>query len=117
MYKYDEIEFISHIYKEVQFIIESKSKLSENDFYENEIYQRAITRAFEIIGEATKNLSLEFKVKYNNVPWSYMAKLRDKIIHHYFGVDFETIWNIMENEIPELHFQIEQILKEHNRIE
>lgn len=51
------------------------------------------------------------------MPWSYMAKLRDKIIHHYFGVDFETIWNIMEQEIPELSNQIELILKEHNKIE
>lgn len=117
MSKSDEIEFIRHIYKEVQFIIEVKSKLTENDFYKDEVYQRAITRAFEIIGEAAKNLSLDFRFKYNNVPWGYMAKLRDKIIHHYFGVDFETIWNIMEQEIPELHFQIEQILKEHNKIE
>ena len=63
MYKYDEIEFISHIYKEVQFIIESKSKLSENDFYENEIYQRAITRAFEIIGEASKKIPKNIKMR------------------------------------------------------
>lgn len=117
MSKSDEIEFIQHIHKEIQFIIDCKSKLTEGNFYENEVYQRAITRAFEIIGEASKNLSLEFRVKYNNVPWSYMAKLRDKIIHHYFGVDFETIWNIMEQEIPELSNQIELILKEHNKIE
>ncbi len=43
-----------------------------------------------------------------------MAKLRDRIIHHYQGVDYETIWNIITQEIPELHFQIEQIIKENN---
>lgn len=116
MSKSDEIEFIGHIYAEIQFIVKAKNNLTEDEFYDNELYQRAITRAFEIIGEATKNLSLDFRFKYNNVPWSYMAKLRDKIIHHYFGVDFETIWNIMEKEIPELHNQIELILKEHNKI-
>ena len=66
------------------------------------------------IGEATKNLNQDFRLKYNSVPWSYMAKLRDKIIHHYQGVDYETIWNIITQEIPELHFQIEQIIKEHD---
>ena len=76
--------------------------------------KRAITRALEIIGEATKNLNLDFRMKYNSVPWNYMAKLRDKIIHHYQGVDYETIWNIITQEMPELHFQIEQIIKEYD---
>ncbi len=116
MSKSDEIEFIGHIYEEVQFIIKAKQKLTEDSFYEDEMYKRAITRAFEIIGEATKNLNLDFRNQYSNIPWNYMAKLRDKIIHHYMGVDYETIWNIMENEIPELDFQLEQILKEHHKI-
>lgn len=54
MSKSDEIEFIQHIHKEIQFIIDCKSKLTEGNFYENEVYQRAITRAFEIIEKLQK---------------------------------------------------------------
>jgi uncharacterized protein with HEPN domain len=87
----DEIEFIKHIYIEVRFILDSMSEVSEDEFYEDEILKRAITSAFEIIGGATTNLSLDFRLEYNNVPWSCMAKLRDRIIHHYQGVDFKMI--------------------------
>jgi uncharacterized protein with HEPN domain len=114
MSKSDEIEFIKHIFTEINYIQKTIEKVEENDFYNDETLKRAITRSLEIIGEATKNLNIDFRIKYNNIPWSYMAKLRDKIIHHYQGVDYETIWNIIAQEIPELHFQIESIIKEHN---
>lgn len=113
MSKSDEIEFIKHIFIEINYIQTTIENLEEEVFYNDETLKRAITRSLEIIGEATKNLSVDFRFKYNSVPWSYMAKLRDKIIHHYQGVDYETIWNIVIQEIPELHFQIEQIIKEH----
>lgn len=114
MSKSDEIEFIKHIFIEINYIQNIVVKLEEEDFYNDETLKRAITRALEIIGEATKNLNQDFRLKYNSIPWSYMAKLRDKIIHHYHGVDYETIWNIINQEIPKLHFQIEQILKENS---
>ncbi len=89
MSKSDEIEFIKHIFIEINYIQNIVEKLNEEDFYNDETLKRAITRALEIIGEATKNLNTDFRLKYNSVPWSYMAKLRDKIIHHYQGVDYE----------------------------
>ena len=113
MSKSEEIEFIKHIFIEIKYIQTTIEKVNEEDFYNDETLKRAITRSLEIIGEATKNLDKDFTMKYNSVPWSYMAKLRDKIIHHYQGVDYETIWNIVKLEIPELHLQIEQIIKEH----
>ncbi len=114
MSKSDEIEFIRHIFVEIDYIQTTIEKIVEEDFYKDETLKRAITRSLEIIGEATKNLTIDFRLKYNSIPWSYMAKLRDKIIHHYQDVDYETIWNIISLEIPELHFQIEQIIKEHD---
>ena len=82
MSKSDEIEFIKHIFIEINYIQNVLEKLDEEDFYKDETLKRAITRALEIIGEATKNLNVDFRLKYNSVPWSYMSKLRDKIIHH-----------------------------------
>jgi uncharacterized protein with HEPN domain len=56
---------------------------------------------FEIIGGATKNIPLEIKVQYPNVPWNEMNLLRNRISHAYFGIDYEIIWDIIVNYLPE----------------
>jgi uncharacterized protein with HEPN domain len=72
----------------------------------------AVIRNFEIIGEASKNLSSEIKLRYDKIPWSEMYLLRNKVSHEYFGVDYEIIWDIAKNYLPENKNQIEEILKE-----
>lgn len=81
MSKSDEIEFIGHIYGEIQFIQKSTENINFDSFYNDETLKRAVTRSLEIIGEATKNLDFEFRFKYSNVPWKFMAGMRDKLIH------------------------------------
>ena len=71
----------------------------------------AVIRNFEIIGEASKNLPIAIKEKYTNVPWSEMYLLRNKVSHEYFGIDYEIIWDITQNYLPENKLQIEIILK------
>ena len=63
------------------------------------------------IGEASKNLPDQVKEKYNDVPWAEMYLLRNKVSHEYFGVDYEIIWDIASNYLPENRAQIEAILK------
>ena len=70
----------------------------------------AVIRNFEIIGEASKNLPDELKEKYSDVPWEEMYLLRNKVSHEYFGVDYEIIWDIATNYLPENKSQIEEIL-------
>ncbi len=70
----------------------------------------AVIRNFEIIGEASKNLPEEIKEKYSEVPWAEMYLLRNKVSHEYFGVDYEIIWDVATNYLPENKFQIENIL-------
>ena len=72
----------------------------------------AVIRNFEIIGEASKNLPEEIKSKYLEVPWAEMYLLRNKVSHEYFGVDYEIIWDVAVNYLPENRKQIEKILKE-----
>jgi uncharacterized protein with HEPN domain len=86
----------------------------EEDFYKNETLQRAFTRCLEIIGEASKRVNSDYRNKYSVIPWKEMAGMRDKIIHYYEGVDFAIVWFTIKNRIPELHFQIEQIIKQHD---
>ncbi|NVO20713.1 MAG: DUF86 domain-containing protein [Bacteroidetes bacterium] len=70
----------------------------------------AVIRNFEIIGEAAKNLSSEIKDKYPDVPWAEMYLMRNKISHEYFGIDYEIIWDVATNDLPENKKQIENIL-------
>ena len=72
----------------------------------------AVIRNFEIIGEAANKLPDELKEKYNDVPWSEMYLLRNKISREYFGIDYEIIWDIAKNYIPVNKNQIDQIIKE-----
>jgi len=70
----------------------------------------AVVRNFEIIGEASKNLPKEFKDEYSNIPWNEMYLLRNKVSHEYFGIDYEIIWDVASNYLPENKKEIEKIL-------
>ncbi len=73
---------------------------------------RAILRSLEIIGETSKKLNEEFKVTHPEIEWKKMARTRDRVIHHYFGVDYDIIWDIIQSKLPELKERIDQILEE-----
>lgn len=70
----------------------------------------AVIRNFEIIGEASKKLDLKIKERYPDVPWKEMYYLRNRISHEYFGVDYEIIWDVATNYLPENKIQIERII-------
>lgn len=70
----------------------------------------AVIRNFEIIGEASRNLPPEFKNKHPEIPWNEMYLLRNKVTHEYFGIDYEIIWDVASNYLPENKKQIENIL-------
>ena len=71
----------------------------------------AVIRNFEIIGEASKNLSEIIKEKYPDIPWKEMYYLRNRVSHEYFGVDYEIIWDVATNYLPENKTQIDQIIE------
>jgi len=70
----------------------------------------AVIRNFEIIGEASRNVAPEIKEKYPDVPWEEMYLLRNRISHEYFGIDYEIIWDVATNYLPENKLQIDEIL-------
>ena len=74
----------------------------------------AVIRNFEIIGEAAKNLPEDFKTIHSDLPWSEMYLLRNKVSHEYFGVDYDIIWDIALNYLPENKLRIKQLIEEEN---
>jgi len=70
----------------------------------------AVTRCIEIIGEATKNVPAATRRKYPDIPWKQMAGMRDKVIHFYFGVNFERVWLVVKKDIPELKPRLKKVL-------
>jgi len=69
-------------------------------------------RSLEVIGEATKNLSISFREKYTVIKWKELAGLRDKLIHHYFGVNWNRIRDVVKNVIPEIESKLKMILED-----
>jgi len=80
-----------------------------NEFLNDLKTQDAVVRNIEIIGEAVKKMPLHIRQKYSRIPWKEIAGTRDKLIHDYFGVNFDIVWAIIKNDLPELRKQIESI--------
>ena len=104
--------YLHHILDETLFLLENTQRISFEDLMEDVVLKKAVLRSLEIIGEASKNISSEFKEQHGAVPWRKVAGLRDKIIHHYFSVDWELIWDLLQNHIPELDNTLRPLLEE-----
>ena len=76
--------------------------LDHDQFLADEMRQDAVARNLEIIGEVVRQMPEDFKQAHANVPWPQIAGLRNRIVHDYFGLDWEIIWHVLQNELPEL---------------
>ena len=103
--------YLQHILDEIKFITGEINKLTFDTFIESELYTRAFSRSLEIIGEAIKNLPENFREIHPEIEWKKLAGMRDKIIHHYFGVDYDLIWDVVNTKLPTVQIEIEKILK------
>ena len=104
-------EFLLDIIEAIKRIELYTKELSYQDFLQKIETQDAVVRNFEIIGEAVKNISKNLKTKYNNLQWKEIAGMRDKVIHLYFGGNWDIVWKAAKNSLPQLKEKIEGILK------
>jgi len=81
-------------------------RLSRADFLADETLQRAFVQSLEIIGEATKKISREFREIHPEIEWRAMAGMRDHLVHGYVSVDYELVWDVVANKIPVVRDQV-----------
>ena len=105
----EEIELIRHIREELEFLLTHTKDVNYYDFCRNPVLVRACIRSLEIIGEASKKLPESFRKQHSAISWKSMAGMRDKLIHDYFGVDLEIVWDVLQQKIPELKLLIDRI--------
>ncbi len=103
--------FITDIRDCANRILDYTGGKSFEEFTKDQMLIDAVVRNLEIIGEATKNLPDEIRQKYPKIEWRKIVGLRDIVIHGYFGVDNEILWDIIQNKIPDLVVKIQEVLK------
>lgn len=107
----DDKFYLIHIIESITNI-EAYVEPGELEFFKSKLIQDAVIRNLEIIGEATKKVSNELKQKEIEIPWREMAGLRDVLLHDYFGVDLDIVWNVVKKELPNIHILIKKIIEE-----
>lgn len=106
--------YIQDIVNECENIKRFIANITYEEFSENLEKVYAVAKAFENIGEAVKNIPKEITKDYPQIPWSEVAKMRDILTHHYFGVDDRVLWDTLGEEFEEFEKVINDMIKEQN---
>jgi len=102
---------LDHIAEHITRIEKSVGTITKEDFFQDVDIQDAIVRRLEIIGEAVRNLPPDLKARHPDIPWQDIADMRNKLIHEYFEVDVELVWDVVQRHIPPLRAKVQELLK------
>ena len=109
--------FLHHLTDISESILKIKTFIQDfsyEEFFEDEKTQYAVIRALEIIGEAAKQIPEEVKAQYSNIPWQAIVRMRDKLIHHYYGIDLEVIWNTLNEDLISLEKVVQELISNYS---
>ena len=106
-------EYLRHILAEANYLLEHTRNISREEYLQSETLRRAFVRSLEVIGEAAKHVPQSLRHQHQSVDWRAMAGLRDRLVHGYFGVDHDLVWDVIVNKVPHLQREIARVLDEH----
>lgn len=113
----DYILFLEDILTAIEKIEKYTKDLSLKEFCKNDMAVDAVIRNFEVIGEATRNIPAEITVKYPFVEWKEAMGFRNVLIHDYFGIDLEAVWDTIRNNVPSFKENILKVLESEKKPE
>lgn len=108
-------EFLRHILQEADFLVGIAPRLTRALLEEDPVLQRAVVRSLEIIGEATKRVPAELRDANPRIQWRSMARMRDRLVHDYFGTDLDIVWDVLQHKIPALRDEVRRVLDARQR--
>jgi uncharacterized protein with HEPN domain len=108
---FEPLDYLRHIAVEADYLLARSTSLTFEAFTSDETLRRAFVRSLEVIGEAAKKVPPDFRAQHPDVEWRALAGMRDRLIHDYFGVDYDLVWDVVRNRVPSLRAQIATILK------
>ena len=109
---HDEMLYLRHMLDAIDIVEEYLRGVNEDKFKNTRLIQDGVIRQIEIIGEAARHISKDNRKSYPEIPWQDVAGMRDKLIHDYFGVDIEKVWDTACDDLPILRKQVVGILKD-----
>lgn len=108
----DYLDYLNDIYDTINKGIAFINEMSYEDFSKDEKTQFALIRAIEIIGEASKKIPANIKDQSQEIPWREISGMRDLLIHDYFGVNIQVVWETVQNDLPELKGKIQKFIQD-----
>jgi uncharacterized protein with HEPN domain len=105
-------DYLRHILAEADYLLGTSAGLTLEEFLADETLQRAFVRSLEVIGEASSKVPAEYRAEHPQLEWRLMTATRNRLIHGYFGVDYELVWDVVQNQIPEVQTKVRSILEE-----
>lgn len=104
--------FLEDVLEAIANVAEFVGTMTLDEFRSDKKTLHAVVRNLEVIGEAIKQVPTEVRELHPQIPWQRIAGLRDILIHHYFEIDIDIVWDIVQNKLPELKLQIETVLRD-----